>query len=486
MGAFSTAIYLSAVAAIVAVVLSPAFLLHGKWALYCNMVGCNVQVDGTYNETFDLVRRVFVENFEKRGEVAASVAVYFRGELVVDLWGVNPLAAQLEGRPWGQSTKIPLRSYGGIGGIAMAMLVDRGLVDVDERVTRYWPGFSKWLGASDVTVDEVLSGRFTLSQVDDSGARGKGGTPWRLTPLRPSGEAQQAFSYAPYIADVVVAAIVPRVDLKRRPLDQFYREEIATKAAVPESLLSLAPAGSAGNVSVPSSEPLGLLVRLLLGNATAAWCGPLPHADLWSAVKLDNTSSPLHLAQHYLAGQGALHPTLRDALRDQVDLPEAYATAKGLARLYSAIASGDAGNPNDIGSVAGHGIFATPEGTDCVSRRRETVPSGFDDFDRNVSRSPCGFSLTSPSEKLFSLRESLDNGRRWMHFAAPGFGGGNFVAASVGHGIALAYTTARGGYLDRDPRGFGILEAVNEVVYWIEIEEFKNELNSRKRGNGVQ
>ena len=55
------------------------------------------RVFGTVARGFGPMRKAFVENFQ-RGEVGASLCVFYRGQLVVDLWGIAYLSLSIAHR----------------------------------------------------------------------------------------------------------------------------------------------------------------------------------------------------------------------------------------------------------------------------------------------------------------------------------------------------------------------------------------------------
>jgi len=93
---------------------------------------------------------------DRRGFAAggAAVAVYLRGELVVDAWtGVRNLA----GDPWARDTiAMSFSTTKGVVSTVLHRLVDRGLVDYDAPVARYWPEFAQ-AGKEGVTVRHLLT-----------------------------------------------------------------------------------------------------------------------------------------------------------------------------------------------------------------------------------------------------------------------------------------------------------------------------------------
>jgi len=112
---------------------------------------------------FQPVRDAFLNNFARNGERGAAVAVYSGGRKVVDLWGGT---ARADGRPWERDTMVCMMSVSkGILGLCMAMLYDRGLLDVEAPVAQYWPEFAQ-AGKADVSVATALSHRAGIPVAD--------------------------------------------------------------------------------------------------------------------------------------------------------------------------------------------------------------------------------------------------------------------------------------------------------------------------------
>jgi CubicO group peptidase (beta-lactamase class C family) len=86
----------------------------------------------------------------------AQLAVYVRGELVVDLAaGISP-----------ETLMSVYSSSKGLAAIALAVLVEGGDLDLDERVAAYWPQFAA-AGKAAVTVRQLLSHQAGLPATDD-------------------------------------------------------------------------------------------------------------------------------------------------------------------------------------------------------------------------------------------------------------------------------------------------------------------------------
>ena len=107
---------------------------------------------------FSPVLDAFAANFgrdEDYREVGASLAVYRRGECVVDLWGGH--ADRAGTRKWRRDTLVNLWSTTkAVAAMCVALLVERGILDYGQRVATIWPEFAA-AGKQDVTVAHLLS-----------------------------------------------------------------------------------------------------------------------------------------------------------------------------------------------------------------------------------------------------------------------------------------------------------------------------------------
>ncbi|MCP5044797.1 MAG: beta-lactamase family protein [bacterium] len=101
----------------------------------------------------------------------AAVCIYHRGEKVVDLWG-----GLRNGRhePWVEDTMSPsFSTTKGIASTLLHMMVDRELLDYDDKVAAHWPEFAE-AGKSEITVRQVLahqSGLYHIRQMIDGADR---------------------------------------------------------------------------------------------------------------------------------------------------------------------------------------------------------------------------------------------------------------------------------------------------------------------------
>ncbi len=107
----------------------------------------------------------------RRYDGGAAVCVYHRGECVVDLWGG---VRDRVGTPWQSDTMATsFSTTKGVASTLVHIMVDRGLLDYDERVASYWPEFAQQ-GKQDATLRQVMthqSGLYHIRQIIDHADR---------------------------------------------------------------------------------------------------------------------------------------------------------------------------------------------------------------------------------------------------------------------------------------------------------------------------
>ncbi len=112
-------------------------------------------IDGFTTAKFDALKTAFAANFEAGNDVGASVAVIHQGEVVVDLWGGH--TDESKTAEWQRDTLVNVwSSTKTMTALCMLLLVDRGLLDVDAPVAKYWPEFEA-NGKGNVLVRHIMS-----------------------------------------------------------------------------------------------------------------------------------------------------------------------------------------------------------------------------------------------------------------------------------------------------------------------------------------
>ncbi len=113
------------------------------------------QTQGHCDAKFVEVQRLFQEFLESGKELGASIAVNINERNVVDLWG--GFADTNRTRPWTKDTIVNVFSTTKtVTSLALLMLVDRGLLDLNAKVAKYWPEFAE-NGKQDIEVRHFLT-----------------------------------------------------------------------------------------------------------------------------------------------------------------------------------------------------------------------------------------------------------------------------------------------------------------------------------------
>jgi CubicO group peptidase (beta-lactamase class C family) len=138
--------------------------LHAHEAVrYSRFMSDHTVIHGECAPGFEAVREAFQGNFDGGREVGASFAAVRDGKPVVDLWAGHADAAR--SRPWERDTIVNVFSTTkAMTAVCAHILVDRGQLDVDAPVSRYWPEFAK-AGKEKITTRHLLSHRAGLAGV---------------------------------------------------------------------------------------------------------------------------------------------------------------------------------------------------------------------------------------------------------------------------------------------------------------------------------
>jgi CubicO group peptidase (beta-lactamase class C family) len=119
---------------------------------------------GTCEARFQSVRRALARNLDSGEELGASLVLDINGDIVVDLWG--GFCDEKRTIPWSERTITNVWSTTKtVTSLAALMLVDRGELDVDAPVARYWPEFAA-AGKQDILVRQLMSHSSGVSGLD--------------------------------------------------------------------------------------------------------------------------------------------------------------------------------------------------------------------------------------------------------------------------------------------------------------------------------
>jgi CubicO group peptidase (beta-lactamase class C family) len=373
-------------------------------------------VDGTCDRRFAAVREEFVTNFEQRGDVGAAVAISLGGRTVVDLWGGWADRARRE--PWQRDTLVNVFSVTkGVTAVSILRLVERGLIELDAPVARYWPEFAAG-GKDTVSVRHVLSHRAGLPALRDPLPDGimldwgamtavlAREAPW-WTPGTAHGSHVNTFGF-------LVGELVRRVT--GMTLGALLRSEVA------------GPLGAEVHIGLPAREH-GRVAEFL-------W-----PSDGIPPVRADLAGDALMRWNTYwnppgLSGAGWVNTS---AWRT-AELPSTngHATARGIARVYAALAR--------AGSIDGVHVL------DPAVLRAAVVEAsaGVDRVLQRPSRFGLGFQLTQPERPLGP------NPGAFGHFGS----GGSLGFCDPEAGVAFGYVMNDLGPRWQNPRNRALMDAL--------------------------
>jgi CubicO group peptidase (beta-lactamase class C family) len=190
----------------------------------------SVEIQGVCDPRAAPLKAALAANFEDGLELGASMALLQDGEPLLDIWA--GWADYRRSRPWTRETIAPLASTTKIATmLCLLMAIDRGLVELDAPVARYWPEFAQG-GKGEVTVRAALSHTAGVPAFDPPVAFA---SDWdvRVANLAAQthwfgGERRLCYHAATY--GYLLGEILRRVD-SRTPA-QFFDEEVARPAGI--------------------------------------------------------------------------------------------------------------------------------------------------------------------------------------------------------------------------------------------------------------
>jgi CubicO group peptidase (beta-lactamase class C family) len=383
------------------------------------MSDASAPIDGICDPRFAPVRDAFRDNFGKRGEPGAALAVSLDGRVVVDLWG--GWAGRARSTPWQRDTLVNVFSVSkAFCTICALRLVERGLVDLDAPLAECWPEFAV-AGKETITLRHVLSHRAGMAAVrralPDGAALDWQAITRALAEQKPWWEPGRAHGYHVNTFGFLVGEVVRRVTGKT--LGTVLREEIAR------------PLGADIHIGLPASEHTRVAEFLW---PSAAPTRP-PIADDLELMRWNAYWNPPGISGSNWVNTAAWRLA-------EIPSTNGHATARGIARVYAALAN--------WGAIDGIHILDEPSlraalvehsnGTDLVSGRQTCFG--------------LGFQLTHPERPLGP------NPNAFGHFGA----GGALGFCDPDARIAFGYATCDMGPRWQNPRNRALIDAVFACV----------------------
>ncbi|CAJ0602936.1 unnamed protein product [Cylicocyclus nassatus] len=179
-----------------------------------------------YEQIYEQFRQNFADGLEREG---AAVVVYLRGRPVVDLWG--GFADKEANIPWKRDTRTVLfSSTKAVSSLCIAMLVDRGLLRYEDRLTDFWPEYGLF-GKENTTVGDVMTHKAGLpyleEDIDISDFEDFTKIEKKVERSKPLWKPGTATGYHPVTFGFILDGIVRRVDKKGRDVRTFLKEEVS-------------------------------------------------------------------------------------------------------------------------------------------------------------------------------------------------------------------------------------------------------------------
>ncbi|CAF1373742.1 unnamed protein product [Rotaria sp. Silwood1] len=191
-------------------------------------VNCNV--DGTVQTGWEPIRDLFQKTFQDNRDLGASLAVYHQGELVVNLWG--GWFDKQKTKPYDNDTlQLVFSTSKGLVAMAVALCVQRGLLNYTDMVIKYWPEYGQ-CGKENTTVADIMSHRAGLPALRNTNLSIHEYLNWcsvidKLEKQEPYWIPGTQHGYHPYTYGWLAGELVRRVDIQKRTLGQFVTDEIA-------------------------------------------------------------------------------------------------------------------------------------------------------------------------------------------------------------------------------------------------------------------
>ena len=295
--------------------------------------------NGFVQGRFAGIRTAFEANLASGEDVGASFCATLEGETVADLWG--GWADEARTRPWERDTIVNVYSTTKtMTALTALLLADRGVLDFDAPVARYWPEFAA-NGKERIKVSHVMSHAAGLSGWKEP-IRREDIYDWdKVTALlaaqAPFWEPGTACGYHAITQGFLVGEVVRRIT--GRSLGTVFREEIAK------------PLGADFHIGLPESED-GRVADLI----------PPP-----AGSSIEDTAAS-ELAKNMATNPGIDPLDTRTRAWRAAEIPAAggHGNARSIAEVHALLANGGVAKGKRLMSEAGcrRALELQIEGTD--------------------------------------------------------------------------------------------------------------------------
>lgn len=298
----------------------------------------SIPVHGTCDPKFEQVREIFRAGFESGEQLGAAVSFVHDGETVVDLWG-GWLDFDKKDE-WQRDTLVNVYSTTkGMTALCAHILVERGELDLDAAVAKYWPEFAA-NGKGEIPVRWLLSHQAGLCGVRRKLSEDElyAWTPMvdALAAEEPWWEPGTQHGYHALTFGHLVGEVVRRVSGKT--VGTFFRENVAE------------PLGADFHIGLPASEDARTsdLHGKLVSSDGPPKNLPEPVAKFMRDMRDPSTMTGAAFAT------AAFSPNSRGWRGAEIPAANGHGTATALARIYGALARG--GEVDGVRVLGSHSI----------------------------------------------------------------------------------------------------------------------------------
>ena len=382
-----------------------------------------INVHGFVADSFSPVRDAFEANFASGADVGASCCATVDGEIVVDLWG--GFADEEKTRPWEKDTILNVYSTTKtMTALTALLLADRGELDFDAPVARYWPEFAA-NGKQDIKVSHLMSHSAGLSGWKEPITVAEDLYDWdKMTSLlaaqAPLWEPGTASGYHMATFGYLIGEVVRRITGKS--LGTVFREEIAE------------PLGADFFIGLPASEDsrVAEILPFVMPESTGKM-------ELNEIEKITFLNLPRDLD---IWGSTTRRLNTRAWRAAEIPALNGHGNARSIAEIHCLLANGGVAKGKRLMSEAGcrKALEQQIEGLDLVMRGKPPARFGL------------GFALPGP---LLELELPNPNTLHW------GGGGCSWIFIDMDARTTFAYAANK---MDRyplsDPRPFRTMQAL--------------------------
>jgi CubicO group peptidase (beta-lactamase class C family) len=389
-----------------------------------NVMAKEVEIHGHCDARFSAVKEAFADNFRNRGDIGASFAATIDGKFVIDIWAGYADAARTH--PWQRDMLACLYSTTKtMTALSALLLVDRGQLDLDAPVARYWPEFAQ-AGKEDIPVRYLLSHQSGLAWFDEQ-ISVEALFDWEriidlLAKQKPAWLPGARSGYHAITQGYLVGEVIRRIT--GRTVGRFFREEIATPLQANCSI------GLAKENDPRVAEMIPPAIWQP-GDPLYVSSGSLPEMSQKAMYPLVDQNNPIVVSRS------------RDWQAAEIPSANGYGNARSIARMASALACGE---------VDGTRLFSYPT----IEKAFQEQCHGIDFVLKIPVRWALGFALVGEEMPFGSHPETL--------FMSGG--GGSAVMIDHNARLSLAYVmnNCLGTAVEGDDRALSLFRALYAVL----------------------